>query len=79
MSTARMDSMQARLDVLVVALAALARAVPAESAATVQEVLRREVEQRLDGMALSAQADEAVAADLSRLMHALDVRTVRAV
>ena len=71
MSKAKMDAMQARLDVMAVAVTALARAVPAERAAAVQEVLWREVAQRLDGLALSPKADATVAADLSRLVRAL--------
>ena len=39
MSKAKMDAMQARLDVMAVAVTALARAVPAERTAAVQEVL----------------------------------------
>lgn len=74
MTKAGMDALQVRLDMLVLALAALARAVPAELAAAVQDGLRREVEQRLEGRALSPQADEAVAADMACLMNALDVR-----
>lgn len=58
MTMARMDAMQVRLDVMSLALAALARAVPADLAAGIQEGLQREVAKRLDGVALSPQADE---------------------
>ncbi len=71
MSKARMDAMQARLDVMAVAMTALARAVPAERATAVREGLRRELAQRMEGVALSPDADAAVAADLSSLMCAL--------
>jgi len=71
MSKAKLNAMQARLDVLCLALAALAREVPAERVAAVEDSLRREVEQRLNGVALSPQADAAVAADLCRLLRAL--------
>lgn len=74
MSKAKMRAMQARLDVMAVALTALARSVPAERAAAVQEGLRRAVAQRLDGAALSPDADAAVAADLGSLMDALGGR-----
>lgn len=74
MTMANVDAMQVRLDVLSLALAALARAVPADLAAGIQESLRREVAKRLDGVALSPQADEVVAADLGRLMSALGAR-----
>jgi hypothetical protein len=66
MSKAKLNAMQARLDVLSLALAALAREVPAERAMAVQD--------RLDGAALSSQVDAAVATDLSRLMGALGCR-----
>ena len=71
MSTSKIDAMQARMDVLSLALAALAREVPAERAAAVQELLLHGVEQRLDGVMLSPQTDAAIAADLARLMCAL--------
>lgn len=71
MPKAKFEALQARMDVMALALAALARAVPAEQAAALQEVLRREVSQRLDGVALSPEADAAVAADLGGLMSAL--------
>ena len=71
MSKAKLNALQARLDLLSVALAALAREVPADRVAAVQEGLWRGVEGRLDGLALSQQADIAVAADLGRLMCAL--------
>jgi hypothetical protein len=66
-----MDAMQVRLDVLALALATLARAVPADLAGAVQDGLRRDVAQRLSGVSLSAKADEAVAADLGSLLSAL--------
>ena len=77
MSNAKMNAIQARLDVLTVALTALARALPAERAAAVQDGLRRAVAQRLDGVALSPDADAAVAADLGSLMSALGDRASR--
>ena len=77
MSRAKMDALRARLDVMALALATLARAVPAEQAVALKDGLRRDVAQRLDGAALSHEADAAVAADLSRLMSALGSRTPR--
>ena len=74
MSKAKLNALQARLDLLSVALAALAREVPADRVAEVQEGLWRGVEGWLDGLALSRQADTAVAADLGRLMCALSSR-----
>lgn len=74
MSKATMDAMQARLDVLSLALVALARAVPTERVAAVQDALRRDLEQRLDGVALSPEADEAMAAEVSNLISALNGR-----
>ena len=73
MSKAKSHALQARLEVmaLALALAALARAVPADRAVAVQEELRREVAQRLDGVALSPEVDAAVAADLCSLLSAL--------
>jgi hypothetical protein len=71
MSKAKIDAMQARMDVLSLALVALAGEVPAARVAAVQELLLRGVEQRLDGVMLSAQTDAAIAADLGRLMCAL--------
>lgn len=71
MSKARLDEMQARLDVMALALIALTRLVPADQAAALQADLRREVAQRLEGEGLSPKADAAVAADLGRLMGAL--------
>jgi len=55
----------------VLALTALAREVPAERRAAVQDRLLHGVEQRLDKLMLSPQTDAAVAADLGRLMCAL--------
>lgn len=75
MSKVNMEALQARLDVMALALAALARAVPAEQVAAVQDGLRLAVAQRLDGLALSPKADAAVAADLASLMSALGGRT----
>jgi hypothetical protein len=69
-----MDALQVRLDVLAPALTALARAVPAELAATVQEDQRREVALRLEGVSLSAQADEALAADLGGVISAMSAQ-----
>ena len=74
MSKAKLNAMQARLDVLSMALAALAREVPAERAVAVQDRLRRGLQLRLDKAALSPQVDAAVATDLSRLMGALGCR-----
>ena len=74
MSKAKLNALQARMDVLSLALAALAREVPAERVAAVQDGLWRGLEERLDGVALSSQADRAVAADLGRLMCALSGR-----
>ena len=74
MSKAKLNAMDARMDVLSLALAALAREVPAERMAAVQDGLLRGVEQKLDGMTLSKQTDAAVAADLGRLICALSGR-----
>ena len=77
MSKAKLNAVQARLDVLslaLAALAALAREVPAGRAVAVQDRLRRRLQLRLDGAALSPQVDAAVATDLSRLMGALGCR-----
>jgi hypothetical protein len=74
MSKAKLDEMQARLDVMAMALVALARYVPAGQAAALQADLRREVAQRLDGEVLSPDADAAVAADLGSLLNALSDR-----
>jgi len=74
MSKAKLDALQARLDLLSLALVALARELPAERVAAAQAGLRREVDQRLGGAALSPQADAAVAADLSSLLRALEGR-----
>ena len=74
MSKAKMNAMQARLDVMTVALTALARALPPEQAAAAQDGLRRAVALQLDGLALSPDADAAVAADLGGLMSALGDR-----
>ena len=71
MSKEKKETMRARLDVLAMALTALARAVPAQRAAEVQESLRRDVAHRLGGVALTPGADAAVAADLGSLMRAL--------
>lgn len=71
MSKAKLDEMQARLDVMALALVALARCVPAGQAAALQAGLRREMAQRLDGEVLSPDADAAVAADLGSLLNAL--------
>ena len=72
MSKARLDALQVRLDVLSLALAAMARAMPPESAASVQAAMRREVVQRLNGVVLSATADAALARDLGGLISALE-------
>jgi hypothetical protein len=74
MSKERIDAMQARLDVMALAMVALAPVVPMEQAASLQDGLRRNVAQRLDGVTLSPQADAAVAADLGSLMSALRVK-----
>ena len=71
MSKAKMDAMQLRMDVLSLALAALAREVPAERLAAVQDRLLHGVERLLDGVMLPPQTDAAIAADLARLMCAL--------
>ena len=71
MPKAKLDAVQARLDVLTLALAALANEVPAERAAMVLDGLRDKVKRRLDGVSLSRQADAAVAADLNCLISAL--------
>lgn len=49
MSKAKLNAMQARLNVLSLALAALAREVPAERAVAVQDRLRRGLQRRLNG------------------------------
>jgi hypothetical protein len=77
MSKLSMETVQARLDVMALALVTLARAVPEDRVAAVQEGLRRSVARRLDGVTLSPDADAAVAADLSRLMEALGDRPSR--
>ena len=65
-----------RLDVRDLALAAPARAVPAEMAAAVQDSLHCDVAQRLDGLvAWSAQMDEALGAGLGSVMIAWEVQT----
>jgi hypothetical protein len=71
MSKAKTEALQVRLDVLSVALVALARAVAPDRVAAVREGLWRDVALRLDGVVLSAQADEAIATDLAGLMSAL--------
>lgn len=71
MSKAKAEALQMRLDVLSVALVALARAVAPDRVAAVREGLWRDVTQRLDGVVLSAKADEAITADLAGLMIAL--------
>ena len=76
MSKAKLNALQARMDVLSLALAVLAREVPAERLEAVQDGLLHGVEQRLDGVALSSQADKAIAADLGRLMCALSGRAL---
>ena len=76
MSKAKMDAMHARMDVLSLALTALAREVPAERVAAVQALLLHGVEQRLDGVVLSPQRDAAMAADLGRLVCALSGRAL---
>ena len=75
MSKAKIQGLQMRLDVLSVALVALARTVPEELATAVQEGLRREVTQRLERAQLTPHADEAISADLGRLMDALQGRS----
>lgn len=75
MSKAKIQGLQMRLDVLSVALVALARTVPKESATAVQEGLRREVTRRLEGAQLTPHADETISADLGRLMDALQARS----
>ena len=77
MPKAKLDAVQARLDVLTLALAALANEVPAERAAMVLDGLRDRVKRRLDGVSLSRQADAAVAADLNCLISALGVQPPR--
>ena len=77
MPKAQLDAVQARLDVLTLALAALANEVPAERAAMVLDGLRDRVKRRLDGVSLSRQADAAVAADLNCLISALGVQAPR--
>ena len=74
MSTSKIDAMQARMDVLSLALAALAREVPADRVAAVQDGLLRGVEKRLKGVTLSPPTDSAMAADLGNLMCALSGR-----
>ena len=71
MPKAKLDAVQARLDVLTLALAALANEVPAERAAMVLDGLRDRVKRRLDSVSLSRQADAAVAADLNCLISSL--------
>ncbi len=71
MSKAKTEALQVRLDVLSAALVALARTVAPDQVAAVRERLSRDVAQRLDGVVLSAQADEAIATDLAGLMSAL--------
>ncbi len=71
MSKLSMETVQARLDVMSLALVTLARAVPEERVAAVQDGLRRSVTRQMDGVTLSPDADAAVAADLSRLIEAL--------
>ena len=72
MSKAKLNAMQVRLEVLTLAVAALAGEVPAERVAAVQDGLRHGIEQWLDGVdALSPQADAAMAADLCSLLSAL--------
>ena len=77
MSKAKLDAMRARLDVLSLALVALVCEVPAERVAAVRAGLRLGVEKRLGGVALSPQADAAMAADLSSLLCALGGRPPR--
>ena len=74
MSKAKLNALQARMDVLSLALAVLAREVPAERLAAVQDGLLHGVERRLDGVMLSPQTDAAIAADLARMMCALGGR-----
>ena len=71
MLKAKLDSMQARLDVLTLVLAALAKKVPAERAALVLDGLRDRVNRRFVDAPLSHGADAAVAADLNCLISAL--------
>ncbi len=72
MAKARMDALQVRLDVLSLALAEVARALPPDRAASVREAIRNGVTQRLSGVALSATADAVVARDLGGLISALE-------
>ena len=77
MSKFSMETVQARLDLMALALVTLARGVPEDRVAAVQEGLRQSVARQLDGVTLSPDADAAVAADLSRLMEALGDRPSR--
>lgn len=72
MSKAQMDALQVRLDVLSLALAEIARALPPDRAASVRKAIRNRVTQRLDGVALSDTADAVVAGDLGGLIGALE-------
>lgn len=60
-----------RLDVLSIALLALARAVPAGKQASVREDLQRDVGRWLSGASLSSGSDAAIAAELSALLAAV--------
>lgn len=71
MKKAQVEELQLRLEMMSLALSALARALPAAAAATVVDALTEEVGLRLQQRRLSDSADAAMAADLGRLFMAL--------
>ena len=66
-----LHTLNLRLDILNLTLVELARSVPAAEAAKVAEAISRRVTDRIAGPAISAHADQRVAADLAPILAAL--------
>lgn len=74
MTSVALQAVNLRLDVMSMALAELARAVPPSQAARVAEAIVKQAMDRLAGASMSEIADESIAADLAPLLSALQRR-----
>lgn len=74
MTSLALQAVNLRLDVMSMALAELARALPPAQAARVAEAIVKQATGRLAGTSMSEIADEPVAADLAPLFLALHRR-----
>lgn len=74
MTSLALQAVNLRLDVMNMALAELARALPPSKAACVAEAIVKQAMVRLAGASMSEIADESIAADLAPLLSALHER-----